>query len=512
MRAKRLKSVAATAVMALLFQGAVYGEQFSLTGARAMGMAGANAASVSDASAQWHNPAAFGFFGERAFVRSGVDNNKLSRQDFSWETIGFGVGYTMTEDMGRYLDILADIDFDSFDAGTLSANPQNVDSLLSLVGIVGSLDSGDALYADAAAGSSVQFGHFGIGIRMFGEAGAWTVPDTDNLGLGGYTVPADLATEIDGAASNEGFIWDGTYNLSLDQRTLLGSALGVAADSTTVRYLDEQFGDVAGTGDLTGSEIDAAIDLIDNLIGGGSIDTNLTTVVGRGFNLVEIPISYGWALSENLSVGATAKLMHGTVLGTKVWVFNDNNDQVLEDLSDNAESSMNIGLDLGVLYRMPKFQFAAVGHNLNRPSFGGFTDTVDLTLNGGVTQTETIAVPDVKVDPQLTVGAAYIPSRRLTVEGNLDLLEAGTVLPGYDIQRLSFGGEFDVWALALRLGAYRNLAASWQDWVATAGVGVNLVGVKVDVGGAYSLGGNVEYDGNDIPSEARLYASLGIDF
>ena len=59
---------------------------------------------------------------------------------------------------------------------------------------------------------------------------------------------------------------------------------------------------------------------------------------------------------------------------------------------------------------------------------------------------------------------------------------------------------------------YRNLAEDWQDWVATAGVGLDLFGFRIDVGGAYSLEGNVDYEGTEIPAEARLYASLGLDF
>jgi len=515
MKQRGLVKLYLVAGLALAFQGRMYAEQFSLTGARAAGMGGANAASVRDATAQWHNPAAFGFFSSSQWTNSAADNNDLSGQGFSCELIGIGAGYTLTDDMGRYLDILADIDFDTFDAGSLSSDSQHVSDLLSVAGLVGSLDSRDALYADAAVGTSLQIGHFGVGVRMFGEAGAWTVPDTDNLALDDYASIGDLVTEIDNAAANESFVWDGSYALTPQQRSDLAAALGgIDPNGGTIQYLDDKFDSLSASGDLTSGEIAEAIDLFGSLVPGvgGSIDTNLTTVVGRGFSLVEIPVSYGWALNENLSIGATAKLMHGTVLGTKVWIFNNDNDQVLEDITDHTESSMNVGLDLGVLYRIPKFQFAAVGHNLNRPTFSGFNQSIDLTLNGGVTESTTVRVPDVKIDPQLTVGAAYMPTRRLTLEGNLDLLEMGTVLPGYDIQRLSLGGEVDVWVLALRLGAYRNLAASWQDWVATAGVGVTLAGVKVDVGGAYSLGSDVEYDGNDIPSEARLYGSIGLDF
>ena len=70
----------------------------------------------------------------------------------------------------------------------------------------------------------------------------------------------------------------------------------------------------------------------------------------------------------------------------------------------------------------------------------------------------------------------------------------------------------DLWILALRAGAYKNMAESWQDWVATAGVGMNFHLCRLDVGAAYSLGDNANYDGTEIPTEARIYAGLSIDF
>ena len=499
----------------VLLAGAVCrAEDAALASARAAGMAGANAASVRDATAQWYNPAAFGFFGRSEWASNAVDNADLSGQGFSWDLVGVGGGYAMTENMGRYLDILADIDFDDFDSGNLSSNPDNVHDLLSMVGVVGAINESDSLLASASAGTALQIGRFGIGLRMFGEAAAWAQPDTANLVLDGYATTAALVGEIGAAALSEGFAWDGTYYLSAQQRSDLATALGVTPTSSTIQYLDDKIAGLAADGDLTDAEIANAVALFGRLVpgAGGSIDDNLTTLVGRGFAVAEIPVSYGWALNKILSIGATVKVMQGHVLGTKVWLFGDDNDTVLEDISDTEEASFNVGLDVGVLYRMPKFQFAVVGHNLNKPSFSGFTDTIEYTINGGATQVETITVPDVEIDPQITIGAAFMPSRRLTLESNFDLLETGTLLPGYDVQRVSFGGELDVWVLAFRAGAYRNLAESWQDWVATAGVGVNLLGMKVDMGCAYSLGDDVEYDGNKIPSEGRFYASIGMDF
>ena len=68
-------------------------------------------------------------------------------------------------------------------------------------------------------------------------------------------------------------------------------------------------------------------------------------------------------------------------------------------------------------------------------------------------------MPDLDIDPQITPGAAYMPADCLSLEAHLDLLEAGTLLNGYDIHRFSMGGEFDPGLVPKRPGATRNLAA-----------------------------------------------------
>jgi hypothetical protein len=180
---------------------------------------------------------------------------------------------------------------------------------------------------------------------------------------------------------------------------------------------------------------------------------------------------------------------------------------VLTDALDSSNDSVALGLDAAMMYRIPKAQFALVGHNLNRPSFDGYDQTI--TLNGAP---QVITVPDVDLDPQVTLGAAWIPSKRITLEADFELLETGTLLNNYQVQRLSFGTELDLSLLALRLGTYNNIAESDHEWVLTAGVGAQLWALSVDIGGAISIDDTVNYDGTDYPRTARLFAAIGMDF
>lgn len=614
--------------MVLLVQG-VLAEQFAFVGHRAAGMGGANAATVNDSSAQWHNPAAFGFFnrepdpvtgpitnavtnvvmeainepdtnamvvaestdtnlvaeaeitaatntlaeaentdtngvadadsmdallssmeaadeaatntvagtmpitneayevtyevtiGEIIPEKAWVDNGALEKKDFGWNFIGSGAGYTMTEDMPEYITQVGRIDFDAFDGSGVAPTIEGVESMLllgsSLYGLGSNPDN--AFYVDATAGMNFRIGHVGFGIRAFGEvAGFVDYLDTANLG-----VEQDInqfVASINSAAASDGGFNAGTWTYQSITAGDLTAINGVDPDAEL--YIDYQLTQLKNDGAINQKNVDDAV-LMANLITYGqdpndpnstSYDNNKSTVTARGFGLVEVPISYGYAFNDNLSIGVTAKGMYGTVTGTKVrFVDGDSFDSALDTLEENSEASFNFGLDLGVLYRMKRVQFGAVAHNINAPKFDGFIDTIDIMNDAGVVvDTVPIQIPDYKMDPQITLGAAYIPSERFMLEMSYDLLETGTLMGNYNIQRISFGGELDLWLLALRLGMYNNLAADWQDWIATAGVGMNLWAVRVDVGGAYSIGANAEYEGSEIPEEARFYAALSLEF
>ncbi len=549
--------------------------EYDFLNARAGGMGGTGAVSTRDATVQWYNPAVLGFMHQKPMevattnevvseaamtnevmaeaaatnesmdatsstnmldesslssaplppptgdmfkpekqepVYNPLDRNGLSKRDFGWNILDVGVGYAMTADMGKYLNLFDSIDFDAFGEDGLEGTKEGIKSMLAIGSALGSITADDAILVNMNAGMGFRFGHWGIGIRGFGEAAAYILPDLENFSIN-QTLNA-FSQELNDAVVNSGYDGTGFQTMDVTQYNTLVSRLesgGLTTENAkkAASYLDDQLTDLKNTTSLSDEQLKKAIDLVNDINFEGDLADNTSVAVGRAFGVIEIPVSYGHAfLDDRLSVGITAKGMYGTVTGANIWFFDENAiDDAVEVASDNTEGTLNFGLDLGVLYRLPMVQLGIVGHNLNSPKFKGFEETITVG-----NQTRTILVDDVTLDPQITLGAAFIPNKRFMLEMNYDVLKTGTLLDGYDIQRLSFGTELDVWLLALRLGAYRNMALDNPDWVATAGIGLNIFGVRADIGGAYSLGDPVTYEGTDIPNEARLFASISLDY
>jgi len=478
---------------------------------RAMGMGGASVAAVDDTSAQYYNPAAFGFFGRQTADGSRIegDNNNLGRKDWGADLTAAG-GYRLLNDFGLYADTLADIDLDDLSSGIDSES--DVAELIDLVSSLEGIAASDtAVNADLSSGLAFRAGHTAFGLRGFAKAlGRVNELDRENLGVE-TTGMDDFADQLRGAdipAFDE--ISDYQFQVfSAAQRQQLADALGVAVDDEAIQKLDY----TAARQGIESDTVEGAVSLLstvasESALGDGSLEDNTTSVLLRGFGVAEAALSYGYALSDRISVGGNLKFMRGRVYGNQVVVFDDDADDILAETDEKYEESNSFGVDLGVMARFSKFNFGIIGRNLNAPEFDGFEDQVVLSTGQAVD----FSVDDVELDPQVTAGVAYIPFTTLTLAADLDLTENDVLFSSYNSRNFHLGAEWDIWRfLALRVGAYKNLAEDDIGWVYTAGLGLNLWAVRLDVSGA--MADDMEdFDGDEVPVEGRAAFEFSVDF
>ena len=164
-----------------------------------------------------------------------------------------------------------------------------------------------------------------------------------------------------------------------------------------------------GVTSVSNDVVDAAItvaevaDQLEAGSGGGSLESNQSSILFKGANVIEVPLSYGYALNGNFSLGGNLKFMRARVYYSRIRVFDQDKDDFLEEAYDDYDESNNFGIDLGGLCKYKDIRFGLVGRNLNKPEF-------DYAGSG-----------DYQVDAQVRAGLAYIPSSWLTIAVDVDV-------------------------------------------------------------------------------------------
>jgi hypothetical protein len=171
------------------------------------------------------------------------------------------------------------------------------------------------------------------------------------------------------------------------------------------------------------------------------------------------------------------------------------------DEDEDVEKSTDFGVDVGLAYDAREtlgMKIGVVGKYLNGPEF-------DRPDTGTVT-----------VDPQVRVGVSAYPLDFMPVDvgtdwwqlsADYDVTKNETVLQNYKKQYLSVGNELNLvnsfwWNLALRVGARKNLAESAEGRLYTAGAGLRMAGLNVELSGVISDKTTRDEDGDEQPTLA----------
>ena len=233
------------------------------------------------------------------------------------------------------------------------------------------------------------------------------------------------------------------------------------------------------------------------------LSQNSSGVIVRGLVTEEIGLAYGHSLfNERIGIGANVRAVYGISYYNFVQ-FDDitgGTDNLVDNITDthNRETSQRVALDLGLLVRPKRWlRVGVVARNVNSPTFKS---------NG----------PDsVELAEQVRLGVAVNLLPNWIVAADIDLTEnESEALDGFESRMLSIGTEFSMpfWVgnLALRAGAYKNLADAGEDGLTvTAGVGLRLSHFQFDIAaGAATTREELEAGGRDIPSRMHFSGAL----
>jgi len=484
-----------TLVSTCFLATASWAAEFSPASVRALGMGGSSVASTHGVDASYWNPAAYGFFGEDT---SEADNNGMHNKDFGIDVPNVVAGlsvYGPLESNRLKLQALPD-------PTTLPSNGAlNAAQIQTAAKVVNGLSSVDssAMGANAflAGGVGIRVLNYGLGVRTTADINISASVDSINVGFG------NVFNTIGGGAPL-GALPAPTYFTTAQQNTMLATLTSPTganlplnqANGVVFAYDQALAADPTAAGQQQQNV--ASMNTIANA-SGTDLASNQTSLSTRGVAISEVGFTYGHAINEELSIGTVLKYMRADIVAFDQKIFNQNAN--LNINRNNVETSNGFGLDLGVMYRIPQWQVGLSLRNINKPTF----EHSGAGLASGKPYTYALK-------PAAKFGAAWIPTDTFTVELGLDLTKNEGAVSTSKSQYWNMGMEWDIWnILALRLGAFQNMAQTDIGLVPTVGLGVNLWAVRVDVGVAMSTK-KVAYDGKSVPAYLAGGIALASDF
>jgi hypothetical protein len=193
----------------------------------------------------------------------------------------------------------------------------------------------------------------------------------------------------------------------------------------------------------------------------------------NGLEARQAAISYAYAFADRMfSLGITAKYIQGAAYTSTTNVFGASDDIKIFDDLGRAKITTALGIDVGAMYRPASWlRVGVVAKDINAPTFDA--------PNG----------ERFKLDPQVRGGVAVNPYRSLTLSADVDITSNKTLTPGVKSQFLSLGAEQTILSelLSFRVGAFKNMQDAQTPFIPTAGFGLRLLALRIDIAGGYDF-------------------------
>ncbi|HEV8326804.1 MAG TPA: conjugal transfer protein TraF [Nitrospiraceae bacterium] len=191
-----------------------------------------------------------------------------------------------------------------------------------------------------------------------------------------------------------------------------------------------------------------------------------------GLEARQMAFSYAYAFSDKtFSFGVTGKIIQGAAYSGST-TLTGGTDVSITDNFGKPTLSTAFGIDVGAIYRPSSWlRFGVVAKDINQPTFD--------TPGGG----------ELKLGPQVRGGVAVNPYSSLTLTADVDATSNKTFVPGVKSQVLSLGAEQTIFSefMSFRLGAFKNMKDAGTPFTPTAGLGLRIFALRVDVGGGYDF-------------------------
>ncbi len=210
-----------------------------------------------------------------------------------------------------------------------------------------------------------------------------------------------------------------------------------------------------------------------------AVDGGTNTLVVNGqlqadfFEARQIGLSYALSFAKRLlAIGVTGKVIQGAAYSNGINPLALNDSYVFFKELNGPQISYNFGLDVGAVFRpFSWIRFGIIGKDVNEPTFDA--------PNG---QT-------FRLTPQIRGGVALNPYPSLTIAFDSDITANRTFVPNIKSRMFSLGAEQTLFSqiLSLRIGAVKNVEDAKSFLTPTAGFGLRILGLTLDIAGGYDF-------------------------